>query len=65
MTVEKINSTNYANIYGLYDASGKVIGTMEVTIAGRWAGERNYYTLTGKYSRAQVKQMFRAVLEGK
>lgn len=63
MTVEKTNATSYANIYGLYDASGKAIGIMEETVAGRWAGERNYYTLTDKYSRAQVKHLFRVVVK--
>lgn len=59
MTVELINSTNYANIYGLYDSMGKPIGTKEVILSGRYAGT-NYYSLTSK-TNAEIKKLFQQV----
>ena len=56
MKIEKINSTNYANIYCLYTDAGKPIGTKEVTIAGRNIGTE-YYSL-GSMSRKQIKALF-------
>ena len=56
MKIEKINSTNYANIYCLYTDAGKPIGTKEVTIAGRNIGTE-YYSL-GSMSRKQIKSLF-------
>ena len=56
MKIEKINSTNYANIYGLYTDRGTIIGTKEVTIAGRNIGTE-YYSL-GSMSRKQIKSLF-------
>lgn len=61
MKVELINATNYANIYGLYDDSGKVIGTKEVRLAGRDVGTY-YYSWTYKYSRKEVKRLFRCAV---
>jgi len=57
MTVEKIGATNYANIYGIYDSTGKVIGTAEIVLAGRYTGHY-FYTLSGKHTRAQIKKIF-------
>lgn len=56
MTIELINQTDYANIYGLYTDAGKPIGTKEVRLAGRDCG--TYYYSWGTFSRAQVKAMF-------
>ena len=59
MTIQKINSTNYANIYGLYTDGGHPVGTKEVTIAGRNVGTV-YYSL-GSMTRSQVKKLFKQV----
>jgi len=58
MKAELINATNYANIYCLYDSSGKPIGTKEVVIAGRDVGIY-YYSLTYRYTVREIKAMFR------
>lgn len=57
MTVERINATDYANIYGVYEDSGKPIGTAEVRIAGRDVGIY-FYTLSGKYTRKDIERIF-------
>lgn len=57
MKIEHINSTDYANIYCLYDNDGKPIGTKEVRLAGRDVGTY-YYSLTSK-TRKQIRQLFR------
>lgn len=64
MVKEKINSTDYANIYGLYTDAGQVIGTMEVKLAGRNAGTY-YYTLSGRYTRKQIQALFKQAREGR
>ena len=56
MKIELIKQTEYANIYCLYDESGKPIGTKEAILAGRDAGI-HYYSLTSK-TRAAVKKLF-------
>lgn len=48
MTVERINCTDYANIYGVYDNDGKPIGTVEVKIAGWEAGKNLLLCLDGE-----------------
>ena len=58
MTVELINMTAYANIYGIYDESGKPIGTVNIILAGRDAGMQ-VYTLSVKYTRNDIKKIFR------
>jgi len=62
MTKELINQTNYVNIWGLYDESGKPIGTMEVRLAGRDCGTY-CYSLTGKYSNRDIRRMFKEATE--
>jgi len=57
MTIELINKTNYANIYCLYDKSGKPIGTKEERLAGSDT-RTHYYSLTSK-TRNEVKALFR------
>lgn len=58
MTVERINCTDYANIYGVYDNDGKPIGTVEVKIAGYEAGKVFCYALTGKYNRRDIRKFY-------
>ena len=61
MTVERINMTNYANIYGVYDDSGKPIGTVEVVLAG--AGVGTYcYSLCGKYNKRDIRKFYNAAM---
>ena len=62
MKIEKINSTNNANIYCLYDETGKPIGTKEVILSGRDAGT-HFYSLTSK-TRAEVKKLFKITEKG-
>ena len=57
MKIEKINSTNYADIYCLYDETGKPIGTKEVILAGCDVGVY-YYSLTSR-SRDEIKRLFK------
>ena len=57
MTVERINMTDYANIYGIYDAAGKPIGTVEVVLAGRNVGTF-CYSLVGKYSKRDIRKFY-------
>lgn len=52
MTVELINQTNTANIYGVYESSGKPIGTVQCTLCGTC--QTIAYSLTGKYTRKQI-----------
>ena len=59
MTVERINETQYANIYGIYDDSGKAIGTVEERLAGRDVGTY-YYSLDGRYKKRDIKTFFLA-----
>ena len=57
MSVEKIGATNYANIYGIYDETGKAIGTAEIVLAGRYTGNY-FYSLSGKHTRKQIERIF-------
>ena len=59
---EVINRTHYANILGLYDESGKAIGTMEVRLAGRDVGSY-CYSLTSKYNKRDIRKMFSQAIE--
>lgn len=59
MKVELINRTNYANIYGVYDENGKLIGTVEVRLAGRDVGTY-CYSLCGKYNKRDIKKFYNA-----
>ena len=63
MIKELINQTHTANIYGLYNPAGAPIGTMEVILCGPHAGSY-YYSLSGKYTKAQIKKLFREAKEG-
>ena len=56
MTVEFLNPTQYANIYGVYDGTGKPVGTVELTIAGRDAGMITCYTLSGRHTRRDIRK---------
>jgi len=59
MTVELINMTDYANIYGVYENSGKPIGTVEVRLAGHDVGTY-CYSLSGKYNKRDIRKFFNA-----
>lgn len=59
MKVELINQTNYANIYGIYETSGKPIGTVEVRLAGRDVGT-HCYSLVGKYNKRDIRRFYNA-----
>ena len=57
MTVERINMTDYANIYGVYDSTGKPIGTVEERLAGRDVGTY-CYSLSAKYTKRDIRKAF-------
>ena len=59
MKVERINMTDYANIYGVYEDNGKPVGTVEVRLAGRDVGTY-CYSLVGKYNKRDIRKFFRA-----
>jgi len=50
--------TEYANIYGVYESSGKPVGTVEVRLAGRDVGTY-FYSLSGKYTRRDIRKFYR------
>ena len=58
MNIELINQTHTANIYGVYDETGKPIGTIEIKLTGPGAG-MHAYTLSGKYTRNDIKRFYR------
>ena len=58
MRVKQINATQYANIYGVYDEE-KIIGTVEIKIAGREAGKTFFYSLIGKYNKREIRRFFK------
>lgn len=58
MTVELINQTTWANIYGIYDTAGRPIGTVEITLAGRNAGTYAY-SLCGKYNKRDIMRFYK------
>lgn len=62
MKVERINMTDYANIYGVYDNDGKPIGTVEQRLAGRDVGTY-CYSLTGKYTKRDIRKYFNEYCE--
>lgn len=62
MTKEIINQTNYADIYGIYEDSGKAIGTVEVRLAGRDVGT-HCYSLSGKYSKRDIRRFYNNLKE--
>lgn len=62
MKVERINTTDYANIYGVYEDNGKPIGTVEQRLAGRDVGTY-CYSLTGKYTKKDIRKYFKEYCE--
>jgi len=64
MKVELINMTNYANIYGVYDETGKPIGQVNNILTGRYCGQQ-VYTLSGKYTRSDIRKIFNEARKGK
>lgn len=58
MKVERINATTYANIYGVYNEAGEIIGTVEHTIAGRNAGKVTCWVQSGKYTRRDIRKTY-------
>ena len=58
MKVELINAPDYANIYGIYDKTGKPIGTVETRLAGRDIGTYAY-TLSGRYTKRDIMRFYK------
>lgn len=57
MKVELINATNYANIYGVKDGSGRIVGTVEYRLAGRDVGTYCYVWAAG-YTKRDIRKEF-------
>lgn len=64
MKVELVNMTNYANIYGIYDETGKRIGTVENRLAGCDVGTYAY-SFSGKYNKRDIKRFWREARKNK
>lgn len=58
MTVELINQTHYANIYGVKDETGRFVGTIEERLAGRDCGTYAVVWVAG-YTKRDIKKAFR------
>ena len=58
MTVERINATNYANIYGVKDDTGRIVGTIEERLAGRDCGTYATVWAVG-YTKRDIRKAFR------
>jgi hypothetical protein len=58
MTVNHIGGSDYAEIYGLQDDTGKTVGTKEVRLAG--ADVKTYYDSWSHYTKTEIKKMFKA-----
>ena len=63
MKTELINTTDYANIYGIYNEDGKPIGTVEQRLAGRDVGTY-FYSLSGRYTKRDIRRFFKEAREG-
>ena len=61
MKVELIKRTATASIYGVYDAGGRPVGEVVRTWTGRDTGTE-YYRLTSRYSRPQIRRFYREAL---
>lgn len=63
MKVERINMTEYANIYAVIDEAGKKVGTVEVVLAGRNVGT---YAESWdiRYSKRDIRNAYRAAMNG-
>lgn len=59
MTVKRINMTDYANIYGVYD-NGVIVGTIEVKIAGREAGKSFTNAWKAGYTKRDIRKAYNA-----
>lgn len=58
-TVARINETNYANMYGVKDSTGRIIGTIEERLAGRDVG--TYFTAwAAGYGKRDIRKAFTA-----
>ena len=58
-TVARINETNYANIYGVKDSTGRIVGTVEDRLAGRDVG--TYFTAwAAGYGKRDIRKAFTA-----
>lgn len=57
-SVELINQTDYANIYGVYDEFGKAIGTVEERLAGIDVGT-HCYSLKRRYTKNDIRKFFK------
>lgn len=56
MYTELINATDYTNVYGLYDENERLIGTKEITLAGRNVGTR--YSSWCSMTRKEIRAIF-------
>jgi hypothetical protein len=57
MTVELINQTHYAIIYGVKDENGRTVGTVEERLAGRDVGTYSYVWAAG-YGKRDIRRYY-------
>lgn len=58
MKLTLLNTTDYANIYGIIE-NGATIGTIEHKIAGIEAGKKFFNSWTGKYNKNDIKRFYK------
>lgn len=57
MQIKLLNSTNYANIYGVIE-NGETVGTIELKLAGREAGKVFVETWSSKYGKRDIRKFW-------
>ena len=50
-------ATDYANIYAI-EKAGRIVGTIEIKLAGREAGKKFFLSWDGKHSKQDIKRIF-------
>lgn len=63
MITRYINGSDYANIYGVFDDSGKQIGTVEICIAGINAGKKRFTSWAGKYNGNDIRRFYNSAMK--
>ena len=54
-----INGTDYANIYGVFDSTGELIGTYAAYIAGRYAGKHETCVYKAGYNKRDINRLYK------
>jgi len=59
MKIERLNGTDYAEMYGIYEDNGTPVGSAEVKIAGWECGKIFVYPLTNRYTVKDLRRIFK------